>query len=81
MTGDNRAGMHGSSGASTSHSPGSLLQSFYVGTMEEDGRRVEHLFRNAATLGIPVEVRPSISSRMHTSCTSHLAPKIFSAGL
>ena len=34
------------------------VQSFYVDTMEEDGRRVEQLFRNAETLGIPVEVRP-----------------------
>ena len=36
----------------------SAVQSFYVDTMEEDGRRVEQLFRNAETLGIPVEVRP-----------------------
>ena len=32
-------------------------QSFYVDTMEEDGRRVERLFRDAASLGIAIQVR------------------------
>ena len=32
-------------------------QSFYVDTMEEDGRRVERLFRDAASLGIAIQAR------------------------
>lgn len=32
-------------------------QSFYVDTMEEDGRRVERLFKDAAALGILIQAR------------------------
>ncbi len=35
----------------------SHAQSFYVDTMEEDGRRVERLFRDAAALGIAIQAR------------------------
>jgi hypothetical protein len=39
-------------------------QSFYVDTMEEDGRRVERLFRDAASLGIAIQARARGGARV-----------------
>ena len=43
--------------ALSTRTPSTRAQSFYVDTMEEDGRRVERLFRDAAALGIAIQAR------------------------
>ena len=52
--------------------PSHASQSFYVDTMEEDGRRVERLFRDAASLGIAIEARAPWRPRWRAPLT--LAP-------
>ena len=57
------------------------LQSFYVDTMEEDGRRVERLFRDAASLGIAIQARVQLRPRWRAGLTLALLPQRRSVSL